>query len=151
MKLLEKLNKKFLIAILLIGIITFLFYREEIKITVLNSFESTYAFTTTSPETTSAVEALEQSSEANLIGKVILVSSDWCSMCDPISRRIQEILLESDGVYGFEKINIDTHREDLKKYGEIGVRDVIIIRDEQHLIIRNASLSDIDQLLSSEI
>lgn len=150
MKLL-RLNKKFLIVIVVLSLTAFLFYREEIKITVLNSFEDTYAFTTQDTETTAVVEELEQNIETTFVGKIILVSSDWCSMCDPISSRIQEILFESDGLYGYEKINIDTHREELKKYGEIGVRDVIIVREQQHIVIKNASLSDIDQLLSSEI
>lgn len=149
----KKSNLKFVaVSFAFIALLGILFFKDQVKITVVNSFSETYA----DSENYHVLEPIENQSqsfqELAIEGKktFIFVTSNWCSLCDALAVKLKENTKMNPDYIVYEA-DIDQYRSELGKFQVTSSPSLILLNGENYKILNDLSFSDLEQVLSTEL
>ena len=149
----KKGNIKFYAAIfIIVGVIGFLLTKDQLKVTVVNSFSEAYADNLNYHELSSADKSIVSFKELAVEGKktFIFVSSNWCSICDAVALKLREKSVENPDYIVYEA-DIDEFRTQLNEFKISNTPKLILVNKDSYKIIENVRYDNLEQLLATEI
>jgi len=148
----SKLSKGFVLPlILVVAILGFLIYKEQIKITVVNSFTQTLAddsrYHRLDLNQRSIASLNELTNEKDKV--IVFVTSSWCSLCGVIGNEFKGISVNYPNTVFYE-VDLDQFRTLLIDY-EVSAPAVIMLQKGRSRVFRDVNLNNLEQILVTEL
>ena len=141
-----------LAGLFIFGIGAFLVYKDQLKVTVINSFTETSADVQNYFVLGDADKDLTSLKELGAENKktFIFVSSNWCSLCDALTMKLKSNTGTNDSIQIYEA-DLDDFRTQLAEFDVSSAPELVLIEDGNFRVLKNLTFNNIDQILSTEI
>lgn len=134
------------------GIGAFLVYKEQLKVTVVNSFTETSADVQNYFVLDEADKDLTSLKQLGVENKktFVFVSSNWCSLCDALAMKLKSNTSANDTIQIYEA-DLDDFRAQLSEFEITNAPELVLIEGDNFRVLKNISFNNIDQILATEI
>jgi thiol-disulfide isomerase/thioredoxin len=141
-----------IVCLFVFGIGALLVYKEQLKVTVVNSFTETSADVQNYFILGAADKDLNSLKELGVENKktFVFVSSNWCSLCDALTMKLKSNTGTNDSIQIYEA-DLDDFRPLLSEFEVSNAPELILIENDNFRVIKNVSFNNIDQILATEI
>lgn len=139
-------------GLLVFGIGAFLVYKEQLKVTVVNSFTETSADVQNYFLLGEADKDLTSLKQLGVENKktFVFVSSNWCSLCDALAMKLKSNTTSNDSIQIYEA-DLDDFRAQLSEFEITNAPELVLIEGDNFRVLKNISFNNIDQILATEI
>lgn len=148
----SKISKSFLLAFFAVfAVLGFLIYKEQIKVTVVNSFSETFADDSSYHVIDINERKLDSLNELAAENQkvIVFVTSSWCSLCDVIANEFKNSTDQYANIVFYE-IDLDQFRSLLIDY-RVNAPAVIMLQDGRSKVFNDVNLNNLEQILVSEV
>lgn len=140
--------KKLLIGFIPVIILTLFIFRHEIKVTVIDSFQSVEADEKINffKEINNEIKSIEELIKNDGITKFVFVTSDFCSICGAVENKIKELLNENREIIIY-KADFNKNRILFPNAGILNLPMMIKISGNEINTINNITIDNIGSIL----
>lgn len=139
-------------ALIVFAIGAFLVTKDQLKVTVVNSFTETSADVENYFVLGESDKDLESLKDLGVDNKktFIFVTSSWCSLCDALTVKLVEGSTSNDSVQVYEA-DLDEFRGQLNEFDVTNAPALILLEGNDFDVLENVNFNNIEQMLSTEI